>query len=88
MIAIGIPGNDSGIPFAETLTLLVNRPEVSRLLFVRDEPGSKAYETCKFLFLASAYFTGITNRRLSSALLMHQVIDAGEIMAPREARSK
>lgn len=42
----------------------------------------------KFLFLASAYFIGITNRKFSRALLMHQAINAGERMAKKEARSK
>jgi GT2 family glycosyltransferase len=42
----------------------------------------------KFLFLASAYFMAIANRKLSRALLIHQAINAGERMAVKEARSK
>ncbi len=42
----------------------------------------------KFLFLASAYFIGITNRKFSRALLIHQAINAGERMTEKERRSK
>lgn len=42
----------------------------------------------KFLFLASAYFIGITNLKFSRALLIHQAINAGERMAEKERRSK
>ncbi len=40
----------------------------------------------KYLFLASAYFIGITNGKFSRALLIHQAIHAGEKMAANEAR--
>jgi len=42
----------------------------------------------KFLFLASAYFIGMTNRKFSRAVLIHQAVNAGERMAKKEARSK
>jgi GT2 family glycosyltransferase len=42
----------------------------------------------KFLFLVSAYFMAMTNRKFARALLIHQAINAGEIMAARKVSSK
>jgi len=46
------------------------------------------YWVNKFLFLATAYFIGITHRKFSRALLIHQAVNAGERMAEKEARTK
>lgn len=42
----------------------------------------------KFLFLASAYFMGVSNGKFSRARLIHRAINGGEIMAAKEVSQK